>query len=105
MGDSRRELLARMREILSRIDPDVIERARLAAFGKVPYDRGAARQAVDSFLDNRDDGGAFQRKLEEALRAEGVDLDALPIRSTTPPVDSPDAGPKRPKWKRIGRII
>jgi len=105
MADSRRELLARMREILSRLDPDVIERARLAAFGKVPYDRGAAREAVGSFLDGRDDDGAFRRKLEEALRAEGVDLDALPIRSAPPLIDPPDAGPKRSKWKRIGRII
>jgi len=102
MEDSRRELLERMREILSRIDPDVILRARLAAFGKVPYDRGAAREAVGNFLENRDDGGAFLRKLEAALRAEGADAEAL---LTPPEAPRVDTDPKRPKWRRIGRII
>lgn len=103
MGDLRRELLARMREIRSRVDPEVMERARLAALGKVPYDREAARSIVGRFLESRDDGGAFRRKLEEALRAEGADAAAL----LSPPEPSGDGtpGPKRPRWRRIGRII
>lgn len=102
MGDLRRDLLARMREIRSRVDPEVMERARLAALGKVPYDREAARTIVGRFLESRDDDGVFRRKLEEALRAEGADADAL----LSPPTDLDDPpGPKRPRWRRIGRII
>ena len=104
MNDRRRQLLRQMEAIRQRLDPKVLDRARWAAFGKVPYDRDEARQAVSLFLDSRDDGGVFRAKLEDALRKEGETLD-LPAPSP-PSTDSggPSSGPHALKPRRTGRI-
>lgn len=75
MSDLRKELLRQMKAIREKMDPKLVERARLAALGKVPYDSDAAKEAVGHFLDAKRDGGAFRRKLEQALKAEGAALD------------------------------
>jgi hypothetical protein len=81
--DTRQELLRRMTEIRQALDPKLLERAKLAVFGKVPFDRDAAREAVEHFLGSREDGGAFRRKLEAELRKKGDTPD-------------PDAPPRKP---------
>ncbi|CAO3405845.1 hypothetical protein [Azospirillum largimobile] len=75
MSDLRKDLLRQMKAIRDRMDPKLVERAKLAALGKVPYDSDAAKEAVGHFLDAKRDGGAFRRKLEQALKAEGGTLD------------------------------
>jgi len=75
MSDLRKDLLRQMKAIRERMDPKLVERARLAALGKVPYDSDAAKEAVGHFLDAKRDGGAFRRKLEQALKDEGASLD------------------------------
>ncbi|HYD69634.1 hypothetical protein [Azospirillum sp.] len=97
--DLRKDLLRQMAEIRGRLDPKLVERAKLAAFGKVPYDRDVAKEAVSRFLDARDDGGAFRRKLEDALRREGEALDLTPDAKPEP---KETAHPLKPR--RIGRI-
>ncbi len=100
MSDVRKELLRQMRAIRERMDPKLLERAKLSVFGKVPYDRDAAREAVGRFLEAKDDGGAFRRRLEAELGREGVPLDPLPGRERP---DTPAAEhPLKPR--RIGRI-
>lgn len=66
--DIRKRVLDQMRVIKRRLDPEVVDRLRLAKEGKVPYDRENARAAVDHFLASRNDGGQFQRKLAERLK-------------------------------------
>jgi len=66
--DIRKQVLEQMRVIKRRLDPDVVDRVRLAKEGKVPYDRENARAAVDHFLQSLDDGGRFRRKLAERLK-------------------------------------
>lgn len=78
MTDPREKLLQQIRDIREKMDPKLVERAKLAVFGKVPYDRDSAQQAVGHFLDARNDGGAFRRKLAQALKAEGAGLDLDP---------------------------
>ena len=68
------------------MDPKLVERAKLAALGKVPYDSDAAKEAVGHFLDAKRDGGAFRRKLEQALKAEGAALDLDNGEQAPPPV-------------------
>lgn len=102
--DPRRNLLARMREIRSKLDPKILERARLAVFGKVPYDHDAALAAVARFLESRDDDDAFRRELEAALTREGADARTL-LAPLDRPEPAPDGGGKKPKWRRIGRIV
>ncbi|SMH57865.1 hypothetical protein [Azospirillum agricola] len=96
MSDPRKELLRQIRAIREKMDPKLVERAKLAVFGKVPYDSDSARQAVGHFLDGRDDGGAFRRRLEQALKEEGGALD----------LDAPKAEPAAPpaKPRRGGRV-
>jgi hypothetical protein len=101
MPDLRKDLLRQMRELRARLDPKVIERANLAVFGKVPFDRDNARAAVTRFLDTRDDDGAFRDKLESALRQEGVDAEA----ALTPPEPPKPTKPFPLKPRRIGRIV
>ncbi|MFP5513272.1 MAG: hypothetical protein ACLGJC_09350 [Alphaproteobacteria bacterium] len=93
MSDLRKDLLRQMKAIRDRMDPKLMERAKLAALGKVPYDSDAAKEAVGHFLDAKRDGGAFRRKLEQALKAEGatLDLDA----EEKPPPAMPPAKPRR----------
>ena len=97
MPDLRKELLRQMQALRSRLDPKVVERVKYAMFGKVPYDRDNAQEAVHRFLASRDDDGEFQRKLEDALRKEGA---TLTEPAPEPPKDKPPT-----KWRRIGRII
>ena len=92
MSDLRKDLLRQMKAIREKMDPKLVERARLAALGKVPYDSDAAKEAVGHFLDAKRDGGAFRRKLEQALKAEGAALDldqgedkAAPVKPTATP--------------------
>lgn len=92
MSDLRKELLRQMKAIRERMDPKLVERARLAALGKVPYDSDAAKEAVGHFLDAKRDGGAFRRKLAQALKAEGATLD----------LDREKAPPAKPR--RGGRL-
>jgi len=98
-SDLRKELLRRMAALRQTIDPKVLNRAKLATFGKVPYDQETAKRAVASFLDQRDDGGAFRRKLEQALKQEGAALDLDPARNEAPKEQSHPLKPRR-----IGRI-
>ncbi|WP_431857264.1 hypothetical protein [Azospirillum sp.] len=99
-ADLRKELLRRMAALRQTIDPKVLNRAKLATFGKVPYDQETAKQAVSQFLDQRDDGGAFRRKLEQALKQEGAALDLESGKDTAPKADSHPLKPRR-----IGRIV
>lgn len=102
MSDPRKELLRQMKAIRDRMDPKLVERAKLAVFGKVPYDSDAAKEAVGHFLDARDDGGAFRRKLEQALKAEGAALELDPGRNGDPAPPSPRPAPSKPR--RGGRV-
>lgn len=97
MSDPRKDLLRQMMALRQSLDPKVVERAKLAVFGKVPYDRDNARAAVATFLDRRNDGGAFRHKLEEALRREGATLDV-----ERPEPTREDSHPLKPR--RIGRL-
>ena len=97
MSDPRKELLRQIKAIREKMDPKLIERAKLAVFGKVPYDSASAKEAVGHFLDARDDGGAFRRKLEQALKKEGGTLDV-----TEPPAPAPAPLPTKPR--RGGRL-
>jgi len=99
MADLRKELLRQMAAIRRTIDPKVLDQARLAVQGKVPYDQDGAKQAVARFLESRDDGGAFRRKLEQELRREGAALDLG--SAAKPEAPAPDH-PLKPR--RIGRI-
>ncbi|PWC77978.1 hypothetical protein [Azospirillum sp. TSH64] len=98
MNDLRKDLLRQMKAIREKMDPKLVERARLAALGKVPYDSDAAKEAVGHFLDAKRDGGAFRRKLEQALKDEGAVLDLD---------DGGKAAPAKPpeKPRRGGRIV
>ncbi|MBP2302338.1 hypothetical protein [Azospirillum picis] len=100
MSDPRKELLRQMKAIRERMDPKLVERARLAVLGKVPYDSDAAKEAVGHFLDARRDGGAFRRKLEQALKEEGAALD-LDGTGKPDPKAEPAASPKP---RRGGRM-
>ncbi|CAO3419103.1 hypothetical protein [Azospirillum endophyticum] len=93
MSDLRKELLRQMKAIRDRMDPKLVERAKLAALGKVPYDSDAAKEAVGHFLDAKRDGGAFRRKLEQALKAEGATLDL--DEGERAPTEKPLAKPRR----------
>lgn len=99
-SDLRKELLRRMAALRETIDPKVLNRAKLATFGKVPYDQDAAKQAVSQFLDQRNDGGAFRAKLEKALAKEGATLDLDQDKAAAP---REGAHPLKPR--RIGRIV
>jgi len=101
MSDPRKELIRQMAALRQRLDPKLVERAKLAVFGQVPFDRDNAKAAVGDFLDRRRDGGAFRRKLEEALRAEGERLD---LGAPAKDGDQPPTGPQPFKPRRIGRI-
>lgn len=90
--DPRDELLRQLRAIREKMDPKLVERAKLAVFGKVPYDSASAKEAVGHFLDARGDGGAFRRKLEQALKAEGAELDVGPAKPEPPAPVKPRRG-------------
>lgn len=62
-----RRLLNQITDLRSRMDPKVLDRVRLAHEGKVPFDRQTAGAAVQEFLANRDDDGAFERRLNKAM--------------------------------------
>ena len=101
MSDVRKELLRQMKAIRERMDPKLLERAKLSVFGKVPFDRESAKEAVGHFLDSKEDGGAFRRKLEAELGKEGVPLDLTDETKKTTPAEP--AHPRKPR--RIGRIV
>ncbi len=94
MTDLRKDLLRQMKAIRDRMDPKLVERAKLAALGKVPYDSDSAKEAVSHFLDAKRDGGAFRRKLEQALKSEGATLD-LDTEAKAPPAVKPPGKPRR----------
>lgn len=98
MSDPRKELLRQIKAIREKMDPKLVERAKLAVFGKVPYDSDSARAAVGHFLEARDDGGAFRARLEKALKAEGAALDLDPPEEVNP-------DPVPPKPRRSGRLF
>ncbi len=102
MSDVRKELLRQMKAIRERMDPKLLERAKLSVFGKVPFDRDSAKEAVGHFLDSRQDGGAFRRKLEAELRKDGG-----PAELDLPKQDGPNKAdePPPPKPRRVGRIV
>lgn len=91
MTDPRQTLLQMIASLRKGIDPKVLDRARLATEGKEPYDKEAARAAVRNFLEAkaRTDGGAFQRKLTEALKREA----ASPPPPEAPPARKAPAAP------------
>ena len=86
--DPRKTLLQQIADMRKGIDPKVLNRARLASEGKEPYDQEAARVAVRGFLEAKSaaDGGAFKRKLLDALKK----FDAAP-----PPSEPPPRSPRR----------
>lgn len=104
MSDVRKDLLRQMKAIRERMDPKLLERAKLSVFGKVPYDRDSAKEAVGHFLDSKDDGGAFRRKLEDALRQDGAPLD-LPPAEAGESGNSPAEPPQPRKPRRFGRLL
>ncbi|TWA71433.1 hypothetical protein FBZ82_103408 [Azospirillum brasilense] len=105
MSDVRKDLLRQMKAIRERMDPKLLERAKLSVFGKVPYDRDSAKEAVGHFLDSKDDGGAFRRKLEAALRRDGAPVD-LPDGDAASDSAGPAEEPSQPrKPRRFGRLL
>ena len=100
MSDARKELLRQMKAIRERMDPKLLERAKLSVFGKVPYDRDSAKEAVGHFLESKDDGGAFRRKLEDALRKDGAPLDLPETDDGSERAEPPQ--PRKPR--RFGRL-
>ncbi|CAO3442509.1 hypothetical protein GAY33_24810 [Azospirillum brasilense] len=105
MSDVRKDLLRQMKAIRERMDPKLLERAKLSVFGKVPYDRDSAKEAVGHFLDSKDDGGAFRRKLEDALRQDGASAD-LPDGDAASDSAGPAEEPPQPrKPRRFGRLL
>ncbi|WP_454020484.1 hypothetical protein [Azospirillum sp. Marseille-Q6669] len=105
MSDVRKDLLRQMKAIRERMDPKLLERAKLSVFGKVPYDRDSAKEAVGHFLDSKDDGGAFRRKLEAALRQDGAPVD-LPDGDAASDSSGPAEEPSQPrKPRRFGRLL
>ncbi len=96
MSDLRKTVLLQIAALRQTIDAKVLERAKMAVFGKIPYDQEGAKQAVANFLEARNDGGVFRHKLEQALQQEGVTLD---LSEPEPP---PPPHPLKPR--RIGRI-
>ncbi|TWA86374.1 hypothetical protein FBZ83_102165 [Azospirillum brasilense] len=109
MSDVRKDLLRQMKAIRERMDPKLLERAKLSVFGKVPYDRDSAKEAVGHFLDSKDDGGAFRRKLEAALRQDGAPADLpnrLPDGDSASDSSGPAEEPSQPrKPRRFGRLL
>jgi len=91
--DPRLTLLQQMAELRKGIDPKVLDRARLASEGKEPYDKEAARAAVRSFLDAKSaaDGGAFKRRLLDALKKLDSEPPAEPSRPAPPQPAKPAA--------------
>ncbi len=105
MSDARKELLRQMKAIRERMDPKLLERAKLSVFGKIPYDRDSAKEAVGHFLGSKDDGGAFRRKLEDALRKDGAPLD-LPAEDAGTGAGNSSGEPPQPrKPRRFGRLV
>ncbi|CAO3376656.1 hypothetical protein [Azospirillum argentinense] len=105
MSDVRKDLLRQMKAIRERMDPKLLERAKLSVFGKVPYDRDSAKEAVGHFLDSKDDGGAFRRKLEAALRRDGAPAE-LPEGDAAGDAAGPAEEPSQPrKPRRFGRLL
>ncbi|AIB10690.1 hypothetical protein ABAZ39_01385 [Azospirillum argentinense] len=105
MSDVRKDLLRQMKAIRERMDPKLLERAKLSVFGKVPYDRDSAKEAVGHFLDSKDDGGAFRRKLEDALRQDGAPVDLPEGDGAAKDADGPTGPPQPRKPRRFGRLL
>lgn len=102
-SDPRKDLLRQIRAIREELDPKLVERAKLAVFGKVPYDRDNARAAVAHFLAGRKDGEELRAELERTLGEELPDVDG--DGSVSDPA-KPDTAAKHPlKPRRIGRIV
>ena len=89
-----------MAALRNTVDPKVLDRVRLAAEGKEPYDKENARAAVTAFLaaKSRNDGGAFQRKLMEALRKDAATASEAP----PPPKPAPPKAPP-PTTRPLGK--
>lgn len=64
----REALLVQIRELRARLDPQVLDRVRFAAEGRVPFDRDAAKDVVFRFLEQRQDGGLFASRLASHLK-------------------------------------
>lgn len=96
MSDPRKTLLDQIAALRSQVDPDLLDRARLAAEGKVPFDRLAARDAVRAFLDGRADGGRFKKQLVEQLKR----YDAGERHELPPPGTKPQPHPAAPVQPR-----
>lgn len=87
MADVRKQVLAQITALRSKIDPQVLARAQkaaeqaqaapppsaarggAAAGGAEPYDKQAAQEAVRLFLARKHDGGRFKAKLVDALKS------------------------------------
>ncbi len=70
---AREAVLRQIVALRSRMDPSVLDRLRVAVNPEpcgrcIPYDRQAARDAVQRFLAGREDGGRFRERLIDALR-------------------------------------
>ena len=68
---SRQAILDQLRDLRSRLDPQILERLRHAAEGRVPYDRDAAKDVVFQLLEQRRDGGQFASRLAARLKRPG----------------------------------
>lgn len=86
MADIRKEVMGQIRALRRRIDPRLLQQVRDAVYLGKRSEKDNARAAVASFLNDRDDGGAFRRKLEAELARHGKRLDALlPTEAAPPP--------------------
>ncbi|HYD97866.1 MAG TPA: hypothetical protein VEH84_00660 [Alphaproteobacteria bacterium] len=102
MTDEREKLLQLMRRLRRQVDPAVLDRARAAALAKKPgapppaEPRGPlGAEAIRRFLESREDGGDFQRRLLERARQEDRARDGAPAEA--PP---PKPAPKKGFWRR-----
>lgn len=93
MADIRKETMGQIRALRRRIDPALLQRVRDAVYKGERSEKDNARAAVASFLDARDDGGAFRAKLEAELARHGRRLDALLPSDAAPPPPTASAKP------------
>lgn len=96
MADIRKETMGQIRALRRRIDPALLQRVRDAVYKAERSEKDNARAAVASFLDARDDGGAFRAKLEAELARHGRRLDAL-LPSDAPARPAPNVSAKPPE--------
>jgi len=56
-------LKRQIRNSQHKLDPEIRRRADIVERGDIPYDREAAREAIDRFLEGRPDGDWMRREI------------------------------------------